>query len=747
MSRYLSWFRIWLSNRAEVAKMLDEKITISACVIVKNEEVEIEQWIKNMQLCSDEQIVVDTGSTDRTVEIAKTYGVKIYHYIWQNDFAAAKNFAIEQANGDWIIFLDADEQFNTTSVANVRSVIKKKNEKLEAVDAIMCTIINIDKDQHNIELGRFLNVRLFRNSPELRYVGRIHEEIRHKNRELQLAIEAEVLEIYHTGYSMERVQNKIKRNLKLLQAEIKENGESDKHYRYLSDCYHALGKNKQAIKYAKLHLKSNSKSVGSESDVYRNLINSMIFLKQDEKAIELYIKEAIKKFSDIPDFYAYYAASFFRKGSFIKAKQYFLKSLDIFGSSQLNSNIASSFMFILAEVYSYLGQIFQKEQDFPTAFYYVDLALKKNKYNCQAFEQLYYLCEVHFYEKFEVCLRAYYLDSKDDLNFIVQQLGDLDLCSTYFYYADLLEQKYGIVSVKTKSYQLLEKKDAAGFLTFILKKSLADLSTMVCILLDLNDDEKTKKGKDILPVNFVYCLERYFNNDLCLREIDLFAYKNILMQTIAYGKKTFIEKMILIGQEFSKENLMDIAKDEIYAIEKSNVKNSLLEQYINLLIKNRYDESALIGLYNFLRYEDPVDVLQILRALYQDTRQDLEFIVSRLKRYSFDKVYLYYANLLKKIDKSKGEDLSVQGLIVSGRRNQAFDFLMKELEIDYILMMVGKIIYGDTDEGFSIDKYLPDLYARVLAAYLEKKACTLDREKIIYDHLSRELKKAKIILG
>ena len=84
-------------------------IRISQCMIVKNEEKNIEKaltWGKDLMW---EQIVVDTGSTDKTVEIAAKLGAKIYHFPWVDDFAAAKNYAIEQALGDWIAFLDADE--------------------------------------------------------------------------------------------------------------------------------------------------------------------------------------------------------------------------------------------------------------------------------------------------------------------------------------------------------------------------------------------------------------------------------------------------------------------------------------------------------------------------------------------------------------------------------------------------------------------------------------------------------------
>lgn len=80
-------------------------------MIVKNEEKNIRKaltWGKSI-VC--EQIVVDTGSTDKTVEIAKEMGAKVFHFEWIDDFSAAKNFAIDQASGNWIAFLDADEYF------------------------------------------------------------------------------------------------------------------------------------------------------------------------------------------------------------------------------------------------------------------------------------------------------------------------------------------------------------------------------------------------------------------------------------------------------------------------------------------------------------------------------------------------------------------------------------------------------------------------------------------------------------
>ncbi len=90
---------------------MKKEIRLSQCMIVKNEEKNIERALSWGKSFIWEQIVVDTGSTDRTVEIARRLGAKVYHFEWIDDFAAAKNYAVSQAQGDWIVFLDADEYF------------------------------------------------------------------------------------------------------------------------------------------------------------------------------------------------------------------------------------------------------------------------------------------------------------------------------------------------------------------------------------------------------------------------------------------------------------------------------------------------------------------------------------------------------------------------------------------------------------------------------------------------------------
>ena len=97
---------------------------ISACYIVKNGAADLELSLKSLNNFVDEIIVVDTGSTDNTVEVAKKFGAKIFFEQWQNDFSTPRNVALKNATGDWIVFLDADEYFSSETAQNIRFAVE-----------------------------------------------------------------------------------------------------------------------------------------------------------------------------------------------------------------------------------------------------------------------------------------------------------------------------------------------------------------------------------------------------------------------------------------------------------------------------------------------------------------------------------------------------------------------------------------------------------------------------------------------
>lgn len=103
------------------------KRTLSLCMIVKNEEKHLVKCLKSVRDVADEIVVVDTGSADKTVDIAKVFGARVYHFPWTGDFSAARNHSLQQATGTWILILDADEVISERDVDHLKELIRKSS--------------------------------------------------------------------------------------------------------------------------------------------------------------------------------------------------------------------------------------------------------------------------------------------------------------------------------------------------------------------------------------------------------------------------------------------------------------------------------------------------------------------------------------------------------------------------------------------------------------------------------------------
>lgn len=139
----------------------EKHIRISQCMIVKNEEKNIERALSWGRDVMWEQIVVDTGSTDRTAELAESMGAKVYTFPWIHDFSAAKNYAIEQARGEWIAFLDADEYMVSEDARKLFEVLD--NPDSHRFDGISTGWQQLDAEGKIFASGT--QIRFFRNKP------------------------------------------------------------------------------------------------------------------------------------------------------------------------------------------------------------------------------------------------------------------------------------------------------------------------------------------------------------------------------------------------------------------------------------------------------------------------------------------------------------------------------------------------------------------------------------------------------
>lgn len=282
---------------------MNEDIKISACYIVKNEEKNLRTSLKSLKDAVDEIIIVDTGSIDNTLEVAKNFGAKIFHEVWKDDFSAPRNIALDYAEGDWIIFLDADEYFTAETAKNIRAVIENIGE--ENIGGLMIHLVNIDIENDNRVMDSAFVLRIFRNLRGLQYVGKIHEELKWFDKNLPniIPIPPQILTLYHTGYSATVNKSKAERNLKLLLEELAITNTPQRVYGHIAQCYHGLDDFVNAEKFARLDIAADIKSTFS-SRSYRILLDVLARDKFRLAERTNAAKMAIKKFSALPDFYA-----------------------------------------------------------------------------------------------------------------------------------------------------------------------------------------------------------------------------------------------------------------------------------------------------------------------------------------------------------------------------------------------------------------------------------------------------------
>ena len=228
---------------------------ISACYIVKNEEENLAKSLESLQDIVDEIIVLDTGSTDKTIDIARAYGAKIFHQDWQNNFALHRNYALQQAKGDWVIFLDADEYFvNSTGL----DTYLQRANSFPACEGLLLPLLNINPDTEDgqpVLLDRALSLRIWRHKDNFRFAGCVHEmlyvyEPAGGMRPLKTIVAHDKFTLHHTGYRSSIIAEKQERYLAMLLKELAEKGEQPFSARYLADCYFGLGDYEKAAYYA-----------------------------------------------------------------------------------------------------------------------------------------------------------------------------------------------------------------------------------------------------------------------------------------------------------------------------------------------------------------------------------------------------------------------------------------------------------------------------------------------------------------
>ncbi|OON92207.1 MAG: hypothetical protein ATN32_02100 [Candidatus Epulonipiscium fishelsonii] len=334
---------------------------ISLCLITKDEEHNIERCILSVKEIVNEIIAVDTGSTDKTVEIAKNLGASIYYFEWVYDFSKARNYAISKATGDWIIFLDADEYLEDGKQSLLLHYIKEVTKMKE--EAIAIFRINFDPIKPGSEKGGY-DLRIFKNSPHLLYKRPIHETLTNTKKTLNaVMLPSDQIKLYHIGYSEEELTKKdtLNRNITILSKAVENNPNDQLSLIYLGREYAIKKDFENSFYYLNLLQDINDENISRMlKEYYSYFLYSSTKLNKDiEEIIKIY-NNAIKYEPNFPDFHYSMAMYYLDKQDSKEAIPYLeatLNSLIHFPRNQkCRISVASVPLIYLNLAESYLNQ-------------------------------------------------------------------------------------------------------------------------------------------------------------------------------------------------------------------------------------------------------------------------------------------------------------------------------------------------------------------------------------------------------
>jgi glycosyltransferase involved in cell wall biosynthesis len=279
-------------------------MTVSVALIAKNEERVLGRCLESLRGAVDELVVVDTGSTDATKEIARQHGAKVYDFPWIDDFAAARQFAFDQATGDWVFWVDADDV--------VLHADRIKGLAAEAPDTVAGFYwpYVLSRDAAGQPTFQFWRERLIRNDGAFRWVGRVHEVLV-AQRPAELVHSEDVIVEHHPEPELPRDPSQPGRNLRILEAEYAERGGAlePRQLFYLGREYADHGQNGQAITTLERYL-----TVGSWADERYQALTMIANLHRAERRYDQALDAnlaALKIYPRWPDAYFGLATTYY----------------------------------------------------------------------------------------------------------------------------------------------------------------------------------------------------------------------------------------------------------------------------------------------------------------------------------------------------------------------------------------------------------------------------------------------------
>lgn len=614
---------------------------LSIVIMMKDEEKYLDKTLSAlipiMKAIESELIILDTGSSDRSVDIAQKYTDNIYFDNWNNDFADMRNKAISRSKGEWVLILDADEE-----VCEYDRIINFfKSELYKKFNSASVEIKNLSTEDGKF-FTAFSILRLFKKDNDFKYVGPIHEQPVYKH-----PIYKKVMSLNHYGYiyeDEELKQKKLKRNEELLLSELEKNP-TDPYICYqLSKNFTCYGEYEEGTFYMEKALdfynKLNLKAISVESG-----LASLYIHTEKYKKCEVICKDYIKKDDKNIDIYYYLATAQMQlkkyEESIINYNRYrfLLKNYEL--STQYN-NITCEGNTISFENIVKLNMI--------KAYFILEKYDKvielSEKLDIEEVKKIYFIIFMSFYKvgNYTSILNLYKkiehskVDSKifeDNLENMILKIKKSDRCYLYEVLSDI-DGNYGVVNkvrcgnkltMKEYNYVLKEEKDYYyGDLIYYSLKQGLDLIKLV---------------ENIDAVN----LESYFMYIINYRKdcvLDLYEYLKYAPITLDINKLkvySILSKILLIygnlkGEKYKKLFLMYLMYGYNYLTSLYTNKFDIYE-LTNFMVNK--DERFIINIVKIqeMKNINQIEYLREMKKLLTDNqgyKKGIEFLISDFEK-------------------------------------------------------------------------------------------------------------------
>lgn len=321
----------------------------SICIIAKNEEKSIERCLKSIRNFDCEILVVDTGSTDRTRQIAMQYASRVLHFDWIDDFSAARNYSIANATYDWVLILDCDEWVQDADPAQFMDYARTYPTYMGRITRKNLSYMDSEKQAYTDMVERFFNRRYYH------YEGTIHEQVTPLSPRELVAFDIPMT-VLHSGYigTKEDLEAKRIRNMTLLTKELEKNPDDPYLYFQMGQEYYCEDDYENAAAY---YSKVLTYDLPPTMEYLRMTLqaygNCLLHLNRIEEALQY--ENIYDTFADTPDFVFLMGRIYYKSGQPFKALSEFIKATTMDNPRAGGTNTYLSWYYI-ALIYENMGE-------------------------------------------------------------------------------------------------------------------------------------------------------------------------------------------------------------------------------------------------------------------------------------------------------------------------------------------------------------------------------------------------------